>query len=102
MLGRQVLAGCIYLTSYPVSCLRVLHLGWWSLLKYSGRRLPERCPDVVQEAQDLLIRAVDRCLVIRNGKLGAVVAHDLVSASDVAAGHGRKKMVLDLIVERSI
>ena len=56
----------------------------------------------VEEAEDLLIRAVDRGLVIRNRELGAVGAHDLVGAADVAARHGRKEMMLDLVVERSI
>ena len=56
----------------------------------------------MQEAQDLAIRAVDRGLVVGDVDLGAVGAHDLVGAADVAARHGGKQVVLDLVVERSV
>ena len=56
----------------------------------------------MQEAQDLVVRAIDRGLVIRDTELGTVGPHDLVSAADVASRHGGKQMVLDLEIEGSV
>src|SRR5436190_1008487 len=65
-------------------------------------RLAGDLADLVERVQDRANGLADRLLDVGDLALGAVGAHQLAGATEVAARHGREEVVLDLVVESAV